>query len=96
MSNQATRSGRSMPVLALAIATSVGTMLVVPPLGYLVLVGWAIAAWVRHEAPVVKWVLTVLAVLLVVGTALGWAASTSGGVNGTDQLVPPIPRPASR
>ncbi|GAB3499089.1 hypothetical protein GCM10027521_50630 [Amycolatopsis cihanbeyliensis] len=81
LSDQApSRRTRSLQFLGIAIATSLIALLLLPPLGYMMFAAWTVAAWVRRESPITRWLLTIVATVLIFGTILGLVTSTSVSV----------------
>jgi hypothetical protein len=64
------------------------------PIGGLVALALAAGvAWVRGTTPVVRWLLTAIAVVVLVGTAAGWSVSVTFGTAGPGHGVPAAPQP---
>jgi hypothetical protein len=67
---------RGWSYLGGAVVATLVAGLFVPILAYAVLAGAAIGAWVTQQHAVIRWTLTVLAVVLVAALVLGFAGST--------------------
>lgn len=90
------RPTRGYRFLFLALGVSLIVMWIAPLAGYAVVAGAAVLAWIRREPPMVRWALTVLTVLLVVITLMGWPASIGGSADMEPRSPqPPTPAQAS-
>jgi hypothetical protein len=76
-----------------ALGLSFIAMIIVPVLGYLVLLGVAVASWIKGTAPAVRWTLTLIASTLFLMTFMAWGIS--GGDSQPDAPPEPTPSPSA-
>jgi hypothetical protein len=73
---------RGWRYLAGAVVATIAAGFVAPVLSYAVLTGAAIGAWVTRQDAIVRWTLTLLALVLVAALVLGFSATADHGSTG--------------